>query len=389
MIWVYWITGIILGLLWMVPVLHAILNFLYLSDITKPEWLPPDAAPLPSLTIVAPARNEENYLEPALRSLLHLDYPDYKVVAVNDRSQDRTGEIMERLAGEAAGRLRVLHVRDLPPGWLGKTHAMWLGARQEPGEWLLFTDADCIFHPQSLRRALCYAIRKNVDHLVLLPTAVMLTFGERMVMSFLQIIPMFAYRFWKVGDPASRESVGIGAFNLVRRNVYERIGTFEKLRLEIVDDLKLGETIKKSGFRQEVVIGTDMVSLRWGVGAIGLVGNFEKNLFAFLRFRLSWTLLACCGFLFLSLWPFLGLLLAPGWAKAGFVVAMTMCAAAYSITSAYTRVPPWYFMTSPVAAVLCAWAAVRSAFLAIRDGGVTWRGTKYALKQLREKQRTG
>src|SRR6478609_8347498 len=150
----YWISGLLLALIWLVPTLQMALHFSEVADLTKPEWDPPQHTALPSLTIVVPARNEEAEIEAALRSLLQLNYPQYQVVAVNDRSTDKTGEIMERLAAEpsSAGKLRVLHVRDLPSGWLGKVHAMWLGsqrntaqisaAQQTASDWLLFTDAD-------------------------------------------------------------------------------------------------------------------------------------------------------------------------------------------------------------------------------------------------------
>src|SRR5258708_2183645 len=131
MIWFYWISGLLLALIWFMPVFQAALHISSVADLTQPEWETPDGAALPSLTIVVPARNEEADIEPALTSLLHLNYPSYQVVAVNDRSTDSTGEIMERLAREpgAAGKLRVLNVRELPSGWLGKTHAILLAAQ--------------------------------------------------------------------------------------------------------------------------------------------------------------------------------------------------------------------------------------------------------------------
>src|SRR5215470_12611572 len=175
-IWFFWISGSLLALIWSVSILQLALHFSEIADLTRPEWDPPVGAALPLLTIVVPARNEEAEIEPALRSLLQLDYPQYEVIAVDDRSTDQTGAIMDRLAAEPAtqGRLRVLHVKDLPQGWLGKLHAMWLGslrnaslrdaAQQGSSEWLLFTDADCVFHPTTLRRALHYAISNGIDH---------------------------------------------------------------------------------------------------------------------------------------------------------------------------------------------------------------------------------
>jgi len=402
----YWISGLLLALIWLVPTLQLALHFSEVADLTQPEWNPPQESPLPSLTIVVPARNEEAEIEAVLRSLLQLNYPQYQIVVVNDRSTDQTGAIMERLAAEPAsdGKLSVLHVRELPSGWLGKVHAMWLGShknatqknvgqenavqrdgQQAASEWLLFTDADCVFHPECLRRAVHYATRTATDHLVLFPTAHMKTLGERMMISFPQTMSSFAMRPWKVRDPKARDHIGVGAFNLIRRSAYEAIGTYEKLRLEVVDDIKLGESVKKAGLRQDVVFGPELVSLRWAVGAAGVVANLEKNLFAFLRFRISLLLAVCALTFFLCVCPFLGVFLAPGWAKAGFAAAVALIALAYTFSGRYMGNSALLFLTCPIAAVVFDFAALQSAFLALRDGAITWRGTKYPLAELKKK----
>jgi GT2 family glycosyltransferase len=392
-----WIAGLLLAVIWLVPVVQLALHFSEVADLTSPDWEPPKDAALPSLTIVVPARNEEAEIEPALRSLLQLDYPNYGVVAVNDRSTDRTGEIMERLATEpsAQGRLRVVHVKELPSGWLGKLHAMWLGGKenaaqgsvtqQGSSEWLLFTDADCVFRPDSLRRAIHYATKNSVDHLVLFPTAHMKSLGERMMIAFPQVMSIFAMRPWKVRDPDARDHMGVGAFNLIRRSAYEAIGTYEKLRFEVVDDIKLGATVKKSGLRQDVVFGPDLVSLRWAVGAAGVVNNLEKNLFAFLKFSVPLVLAVCAVTFFLCVCPFLGLLFASGWPRATFAFAIAMIALAYMFTGRYMESSPLLFLTSPVSALIFDAAVLRSAYRTLRDGAVTWRGTKYSLEELKKK----
>jgi glycosyltransferase involved in cell wall biosynthesis len=404
----FWISGLLLAVIWMVPALQLALHSSEVADLTRPEWNPSQDVELPSLTIVVPARNEEAEVEAALRSLLQLNYPRHQIVAVNDRSMDQTGAIMERLAAEpaAAGKLRVIHVHDLPSGWLGKVHAMWLGsqrnaaqrnvaprnaapadaAQQTDSDWLLFTDADCVFHPDSLRRAIHYATKSATDHLVLFPTAHMKTLGESMMIGFPQIMSSFAMRPWKVRDPKARDHIGVGAFNLIRRSAYDAIGTYEALRLEVVDDLTLGETIKKAGLRQDVVFGRDLVSLRWAVGAAGVVANLEKNLFAFLKFRISLVLAVCALTFFLCVCPFLGVFLSPGWTKTAFAAAVVMIALVYTLSGRLMGTAPLLFLTCPIAALVFEFAALQSAFLALRDGAITWRGTKYSLEELRKKR---
>ncbi|HLK53346.1 MAG TPA: glycosyltransferase [Candidatus Angelobacter sp.] len=387
MILFWWITGLLLAAIWLVPVFQLVLHFSEVADLRQPEWNPPQDAPLPSLTIVVPARNEQAEIETALRSLLELNYPQHKVVAINDRSTDQTGQIMDRIAAEPStqGRLQVVHVQELPAGWLGKVHAMWTGAQQGSSDWLLFTDADCVFAPDTVRRAMQYALKTGADHLVLFPTAHMHSLGERMMIAFPQVMSNFAMRPWKVRDPNARDHMGVGAFNLVRRAAYDAIGTYEKLRLEVVDDIKLGEAIKKSGLRQDVVFGPGLVTLRWAVGAAGVVANLEKNLFAFLQFRIALVLLVCATTSFLCIGPFAGLVLAAGWARAGFAAAVAMIAVAYGYSGRYMDSSPLLFLTCPVAAIVFAYATLQSAFTALRDGAVTWRGTKYSLSELKKK----
>jgi hypothetical protein len=213
----------------------------------------------------------------------------------------------------------------------------------------------------------------------------MKTLGERMMISFPQVMSTFAMRPWKLRDPKARDHMGVGAFNLVRRTAYESIGTYEKLRREVVDDIKLGEAIKKAGFRQDVVFGPELVSLRWAVGAAGVVANLEKNLFAFLQFRISLVLAVCATTFFLCVVPFLGLFLASGWARAGFAAAVAMIAIVYALTGRYMASSPLLFLTCPIAAIVFAFATLQSAFLAVRDGAITWRGTRYLLSELKKK----
>jgi hypothetical protein len=157
--------------------------------------------------------------------------------------------------------------------------------------------------------------------------------------------------------------------------------------MEIVDDLKLGETIKRARFRQDVVLGPGLVSLRWFEGVLGLMRNVEKNMFALLRFRVSLVMGACLGLLFVNVWPFLGLLVAPNWTRAPFAVAIALIAVRYRQNQHVSGVPAIAFVANPLAAVLTAAAALRSAFAVLRDGAVTWRGTKYSLDELRKASR--
>ena len=391
----YWITGAILALAWFSRIVDAALGMPSVADVSRPEW---DRDPVlssgnPRVSIIVPARNEEETIEQALRTLLALDYDNYEVIAVNDRSTDRTGEIMEQLSqnphfsqnrGGVGHPLRVIHHTELPSGWLGKTHAMWTAGNQATGEWLLFTDADVLFKTDSLRRALAYAEAEPADHVVLFPRMIMKRPGEYMMIAFFQTMFMFGHRPWKVADPSTDDHMGVGAFNLVRRRVYDAVGTYEALRMEVLDDMKLGKVVKNGGFRQRNVFGGDLISIRWGHGAFGIVNNLTKNFFAVLSFQ-SWrTLLSAFGLAFINLGPFLGIWLAHGWERLPFAIALGSLLMIYVGMSWRSSVPPYYVLLHPISTMLFTYTLLRSMFLTLTNDGIVWRGTKYPLEELRK-----
>jgi glycosyltransferase involved in cell wall biosynthesis len=292
-----WILGSLLALIWLSRVVDTTLGVRTLVNISHPEWDRHPATPAgnPRVVIIVPARNEGASIGEALSRMLALDYDNYELIAVDDRSTDHTGEIMEGVESTSDCRLKVVHVRELPSGWMGKAHAMWTAARQADSDWLLFTDADVMFRPDCLRRAIAYAEAERADHLVLFPRTIMKRPGEKMMLAFFQLMFVFGHRPWKVADPRAKDHIGVGAFNLVRKSVYEAVGTYEALRFEVVDDLKLGKVIKNAGFRQRNVIGGDLLEIRWARGARGVVRNLTKNFFAVMSYQWWRAVLFCAA----------------------------------------------------------------------------------------------
>ncbi len=337
------------------------------------------------MSIIVPARNEEQDIGATLSHLLALDYSNYEIIAVDDRSTDETGARMEEVAARSAahGLLRVLHVAELPAGWMGKTHAMWTAAAQARGDWLLFTDADVLFKPDSVRRVLAYAEVEKADHVVLFPRMIMKRPGERMMIAFFQALFVFGHRPWKVADPAAQDHMGVGAFNMIRRPVYEAVGTYKALRMEVLDDMKLGKVVKNGGYAQRNVFGEDLISLHWAKGAFGIVNNLTKNFFAVLSFQWPRTVASVLGLAFLNLGPFLGVWLAHGWARLPYAVALLSLFGIYWGMAKRSDVAPYYFFLHPVSTTLFMYTLVRSMVLTIRQGGIVWRGTKYPLEELR------
>jgi len=380
----HWIAGCLLGVVWFSRLVDAALGVPSIADISRPEWNR-TSSNNPRVSIIVPARNEEHDIEQTLRRLLALDYDNYEVIAVDDRSSDRTGEIITRLASspEAQGILKAVNIEALPSGWVGKTHAMWTAGQQATGNWLLFTDADVQFKPDSVRRAIAYAEADRADHVVLLPRMIMNQPGEKMMTAFFHTLFVFGHRPWKVADPSARDHMGVGAFNLIRRSVYEAIGTYQALRMEILDDMKLGKVVKNAGYAQRNVFGADLISIRWAKGALGMVNNLTKNFYAVMSFQWPRTLASCVALVFLNVWPFVGVLLAHGWARLAYAIALASMFSIYVGISKHADVPPYYFALHPVSTTLFVYTMLRSMILTLGRGGVDWRGTFYPLEELR------
>jgi cellulose synthase/poly-beta-1,6-N-acetylglucosamine synthase-like glycosyltransferase len=203
--------------LWLWRVLPALAKLPRVSDLLDSKYAE-DLEHWPSVTVIVPAKDEAEAIQASLQSLLANDYPNLRVVAVDDRSTDATGALMEQLATAPGtrGRLSVLHVKELPAGWMGKPHAMALAAESAETDWLLFTDADVIFAPDALRRAIAFAEMSGADHCVVYPTLILKRWTERMLIAFFQSVSALGGRPWKVSDPeARRDYIGVGAFNMI------------------------------------------------------------------------------------------------------------------------------------------------------------------------------
>jgi GT2 family glycosyltransferase len=376
----------LIALAWLYKLLEAARGLATVPNLLAPEY---DVTPTgsPSLTVIVPARNEAEDIAACLESLLNQDYANLQIIAVNDRSTDATGAIMQTLACSHSDRLEILTVEELPANWLGKTNAMAIAARNaienHHPDYLLFTDADIVFRPDAIRRALAQAVATQADHFVLLPTTLVETVGEGMLLSFLQVMSMWAIRVWRVADPkAKRDALGVGAFNLLRTPVYQQIGGFDVAAMEILEDLELGKRVKQAGFRQRAATGPGLVSVHWAAGAQGIVTGMTKNLFAVFRFRMELLLAAAASMALFCIVPVAFLVLS-GTRIAGILTAISAMGL-YVLSSRTSRISPVFALTLPIAAVLVVYSMLRSMAITLFRGGVTWRGTFYPLKELRE-----
>jgi cellulose synthase/poly-beta-1,6-N-acetylglucosamine synthase-like glycosyltransferase len=334
----------------------------------------------PSVAIIIPVRDEEEDLEQALQSVCNLNYTNYRIVVVNDRSTDRTGEILEKFKARYP-RITVVTVTTLPEGWLGKNNALYEGYKHSHAEWMLFTDADIKFHPDMLGRAMSYLVSQQLDHLCVLPEVRSRSTLFNSVLATFSIMLMIHLKPWDAKNPKSKAYVGIGAFNMVRRDAYEKSGTHERIRLRSDDDLRLGLQIKQAGLRQDVLTGMGYVQLEWYKNLRQFSNGLLKNAMAPSDYNIPKVI---GGILFILISIALPM---PMMFIFGSTAIRVMAGLMLLFHIIYmTLVPPnkwWYALMIPFAGFFIAFSFTRALITTLKQGGIYWRDSFYSLEMLK------
>jgi glycosyltransferase involved in cell wall biosynthesis len=336
----------------------------------------------PRISLIFAARDEQEKLPAALATLAAIDYPNLEIIAVDDRSKDATSKLLDDFAARCP-RLRVVHVSVLPPLWLGKPHALQKGYEHSTGDWLLFTDADVKFQPDALRRVATLLRERRLDHLTLLGDVERSGFWDTVLLSFFGMGFQLATDPYQVSNPNSRSYVGVGAFQILKRAAYEKLGTHRRLAMEVVDDMKLGKLVKLSGFRSAVGVAQGAVSVEWHVGLGNLVRGVEKNFFAGAGFSAAHAALQILALLLMNVAPYFGLLFGHGPIRILAAIAVLIATCFHIGVDVVMRNSPLYSLTLPLGASIFAYMLLRSTVITLKQGGIVWRDTFYSLEDLR------
>ncbi|MCX5783372.1 MAG: glycosyltransferase family 2 protein [Elusimicrobia bacterium] len=351
----------------------------FLKDVSCP-----DNADYPKVSIIVPVRDEADGLAEAFSSKLSSDYPDFEIIAINDRSSDGTGKIIDELS-QKDKRVKAVHIKNLPQGWLGKLNAMNAGCSFAGGEWLLFSDADVNISPDALKKAVCYARQNNLDHLSVMPQMWSSCFAiDVLFLSMLELTTRWAS--WNSENSHKNSAVGIGAFNMVRRRVFEKTPGFEYLKLEVIDDMGLALMMKQSGAKGASLHGKNCVGLYFYKSLKELAGGCDKGLPAGANYN-YWFLFALPAVhLILDVAPY-ALLAVGGWARIFAIFTCALQLAFSLILSKWHGRPilPAFFY--PLGILFSTYFPVRAAVIAMRNGGIKWRDTFYSIKELRQNKR--
>jgi glycosyltransferase involved in cell wall biosynthesis len=364
----------------------TVVNFLRHYKLSDKNNNQPLLSDYPQVSIIVTARDEAEKIAQCLKSLLNLAYSDFEIIAVNDRSRDATGKIMEQLAADDK-RIRVLHITELPDGWLGKVHAMQCGSEIANGKFLLFTDGDVIFETTALEQAVRYSAREQLAQLCLIPRFIAGDIWENGLVNFFGMVFLMSTRPQSVNSMSSQLYAGVGAFNLVSKQAYQQVGGHQSLRMEIVDDMRLGRLLKQQGFKTHLLLADDLISLKWHVGVKGVIKGIEKNSFAAIDFSLLKLTLVTVVFKLLVFFPYLAFLLEPSLANSGFAMTVLLMHGVFAYCCEQSHPGDWKITwTLPIAAFFTLLALWNSAVVTLWQGGVKWRDTFYPLKMLKERR---
>jgi chlorobactene glucosyltransferase len=245
----------------------------------------------PQISVIVPARNEaQRILEASIFSMLAQDYENFEVIVLDDCSTDDTKEILREISEKQSkiqtSKFKIVEGVEPDKPWLGKPYALEqaLQCAQIESEWILATDADIIFAPGALQTAVAYAVAGDFDALTLIPGQVFGSFWERLFMPVFAWFCVFAMPLHRVNDASRSESIGVGNFFMLRRDVLEKIGGFGCVKTEVAEDLRLAEILKKQGFKLRVDYAPDLITTRMYAGLREIWEGFTKNLFSGMKF---------------------------------------------------------------------------------------------------------
>jgi chlorobactene glucosyltransferase len=378
---------------WAVFVLWLATMLFTLRGLARQKPIPPiddetlTNEDVPFVSILVPARDEEHRsLVQSLHSFLSQDYENFEVVAVNDRSTDKTGLIMQEIA-KSNKQLKVVEGAELPDGWLGKPHALQQAFETSRGEWVLATDADMIFDKRAVRTAMVQALKNDYDALTFIPHINCLSFWECVFMPTFGWYCVMAYPTYRVNNPERSEAMGVGGFFLIKRASLNRVGQYKAVKAEVAEDLRTAEHLKRSGARLHIEYAPDLSHTRMQTNLKEIWEGFTKNLFAGSKFSLSKAMLAVSSILLFAVAPpVLAFICALLILFGGYVdlirllVPLSLVYALqiflFTVINHEWKVPVRYALTVPLGHALFVAILINSTIRIISGKGVVWKGRK-------------
>ena len=372
--WHIYLGAITLGL--SVLLINLLLNLRALHKLGSEKGkLPVD---LPCISVLIPARNEEEDIVPCLESLMKQDYPAYEILVLDDNSTDRTAERVAEVAAKDP-RVKLVRGKPLPRGWAGKPYACHQLAAQAKGSWLLFTDADTIHAPTMLSSAMAYAHEHKLSLISGLPLQKTVSFSQRVAVPAMYFLILCGMPLWWVqGARRPRPGLVIGQFIFVSAADYHEVGGHEAVRSKILEDIWLGFTMARHGKRMGVVDLSGMVSGEFGDLWEGF-GKFAYSIASLGTWLFLLILLGVVG-LFVAPFVMMATHLSPWWSYDWFaiivaqVVLILIMRVLVDRRFSYKRL---YFVSLPAGILFLLASGVWAWKRRHTGSGVSWKDRTY------------
>ncbi len=350
----------------------------------------------PRISIIIPARNEQDNIKRCVEAALAQDYPNFEVLVLDDRSTDATPAILTQLSAHET-RLVILFGEELPEGWAGKPHALHQAARSATGEWLCFVDADTFIDTNALSAVMHATNKTGADMYSMMALQIMETFWEKVIQPMIYTIVATGFSSKQVNNPRIRKAFANGQFIFIRRSVYDAVGGHEPIKNQIVEDKALAEQVKWSGYKIVLAKGYSLVQTRMYTSFATIWEGWTKNIYLSLKDNASSLFLGAFG-AFISImlagimpfWPFLGLI---WYFNGGGLPALLILGEALLVWGIIfylraevahdVRIPRWYAFTTPLGVAIFAAMMFTSAWKSLSGKGITWKGRTYDPKKVR------
>ncbi len=358
---------------------YLAINLVHLVRVDEVRGALPDS---PFISVCVPARNEERGIRTCLTSLLQQNYPHFEVIAINDHSTDTTGEIMQSLSEEFSN-LHTFEGQTLPSGWLGKPFALYQAVSQAKGDYLIFTDADPVFQPHALTTAVHTMTTRNLDLLTLMPGTEFGSFWERAVQPVIFGFIAALSRFKKINSPDHTTAMGFGAFIMVKREAYDRIGGHEGVKHEVLEDVMLAKRAKKAGYKLLAADAKSIFSIRMYHSLQEIWTGWRKNIFIAMKKSILRTVYHICVVLGFLVTPYLVLLwnILEGtgilWTGVALVALLMVLTASIHLCDEL-RLQRWNAFLFPLGAFVMSAIMVNSMLQVLIKKETEWRGRKYS-----------
>ena len=347
----------------------------------------------PKVSIILPARNEQGYIEKCLDSLIEQDYTNYEIVAIDDSSEDKTGEIIAKYAKQDS---RVIYVKakPKPDGWMGKNWACMEGYRKASGGLLLFTDADTTHKKNVISLAVDHLLSLKLDALTVAPKMLCMEFWTRITLPMISTFLHTRFSALRVNDPTKKTGYFFGSFFIIKKNVYDSVGAHEGVKQEIIEDGALGKKVKESGHKMRMVAGENFIEAIWARDLLTLwhglkrmmvplylqMGGIAIGIFFAVLFLLfmPFAFLAYSAILFNTSLSF-QVLFAASLAASGLIYA----GAAIETKMMYLKLR--YAILGPVGSFVIVLGFMSGLIHAKSNSAVSWRGRDYTMKDHAQK----